>query len=244
MKKRTNLDQVKAVAIALLLTDIHKTEYSPVIVQHPFTSSGIVPLRKNGQMQIVDITQDEDALKQWQDTLTKMINLANKPFDIYMMVNKPYALTFLKYASPYLTTAELGMILSSAWMRSENPNMDWNVSQSKLVSLFKKADPRYLMDSEEQAQLAALPDPVTIFRGVTSYNADNIRAMSWTLNVETAEWFAHRFNEDGTVYEAEISKEHILALFNGRNESEVVVEPIYLMNIEQISDPTNEIILS
>ena len=244
MKRRTDLEQVKAVAIALLLTEIHKTEFSPVIVQHPFTSSGIVPLQKNGQMQIADITQDEDALKQWQDTMTQMINSATKPFDIYMMVNKPYALTFLKYASPYLNTAELGKILASAWMRSENPNMDPNVSQSKLITFFKRADPRYLMDSEEQIQLAGLPDPVTIYRGVTSYNRSRVHAMSWTLNPETAKWFAHRFGENGSVYEAQIQKAHILALFNGRNEAEIVVDPTFLMNIEEVQEQSEALTMS
>ena len=244
MKRRTDLEQVKAVAIALLLTEIHKTEFSPAVVQHPFTSSGIVPLRKDGQMQIADITQDENALKQWQDTMTQMINAARKPFDIYMMVNKPYALTFLKYASPYLTATELGKILASAWMRSENPNMDPNVSQSKLIALFKKADPRYLMDSEEQLQLAELSDPVTVYRVVTSVNRSRVHAMSWTLNPETAKWFAHRFGENGTVYEAKIQKAHILALFNGRNESEIVVDPSFLMNIEEVQEPSEALTMS
>ena len=244
MKRRTDLEQVKAVAIALLLTEIHKTEFSPAVVQHPFTSSGIVPLRKDGQMQIADITQDENALKQWQDTMTQMINAASKPFDIYMMVNKPYALTFLKYSSPYLTAAELGKILVSAWMRSEKPNMDPNVSQSKLIALFKKADPRYLMDSEEQLQLAELSDPVTVYRGVTSVNRNRVHAMSWTLNPETAKWFAHRFGENGTVYEAKIQKAHILALFNGRNESEIVVDPSFLMNIEEVQEQSEALTMS
>lgn len=244
MKRRTDLEQVKAVAIALLLTEIHKTEFSPAVVQHPFTSSGIVSLRKDGQMQIADITQDENALKQWQDTMTQMINAARKPFDIYMMVNKPYALTFLKYSSPYLTAAELGKILASAWMRSENPNMDPNVSQSKLIALFKKADPRYLMDSEEQLQLAELSDPVTVYRGVTSVNRRRVHAMSWTLNPETAKWFAHRFGENGIVYEAKIQKAHILALFNGRNESEIVVDPSFLMNIEEVQEQSKALTMS
>ena len=244
MKRRTDLEQVKAVAIALLLTEIHKTEFSPAVVQHPFTSSGIVPLRKDGQMQIADITQDENALKQWQDTMTQMINAARKPFDIYMMVNKPYALTFLKYSSPYLTASELGKILASAWMRSENPNMDPNVSQSKLIALFKKADPRYLMDSEEQLQLAELSDPVTVYRGVTSVNRSRVHAMSWTLNPETAKWFAHRFGEHGIMYEAKIQKAHILALFNGRNESEIVVDPSFLMNIEEVQEQSEALTMS
>ena len=229
MKRRTDLEQVKAVAIALLLTEIHKTEFSPAVVQHPFTSSGIVPLRKDGQMQIADITQDENALKQWQDTMT---------------LNKPYALTFLKYSSPYLTAVELGKTLANAWMRSENPNMDPNVSQSKLIALFKKADPRYLMDSEEQLQLAELSDPVTVYRGVTSVNRNRVHAMSWTLNPETAKWFAHRFGENGTVYEAKIQKAHILALFNGRNESEIVVDPSFLMNIEEVQEQSEALTMS
>ena len=176
--------------------------------------------------------------------MTQLINTATKPFDIYMMVNKPYALTFLKYASPYLNAAELGKILASAWMRSENPNMDPNVSQSKLISLFKKADPRYLMEREEQTELLALPDPVTIYRGVTSVNKSRVRAMSWTLKYDTANWFAHRFDEKGTVYEAQIEKEHILALFNGRNESEIVVEPTFLMNVQEAEQPNEELIMS
>lgn len=244
MKRRTDLEQVKAVAIALLLTEIHKTEFSPAVVQHPFTSSGIVPLRKDGQTKIADITQDEDALKQWQNTMTQMINAASKPFDIYMMVNKPYALTFLKYASPYLTSAELGKILANAWMRSENSNMDPNVSQSKLISLFKKADPKYLMDSEEQTQLAGLSDPVTVYRGITSVNRSRVHAMSWTLNSETAKWFAHRFGENGTVYEAKIQKAHILALFTRRNESEIVVDPSFLMNIQEVQEQSKALTMS
>ena len=40
MREQTNLNGVKAVAKSLLMIDLHLTDYSPVIVQHPFTSSG------------------------------------------------------------------------------------------------------------------------------------------------------------------------------------------------------------
>ena len=55
---------------------------------------------------------------------------------------------------------------------------------------------------------------------------------------ETADWFARRFDEDGTVYKAQIDKEHIFALFNGRDESEVVLDPKYLKDITQAQEPT------
>ena len=48
MKKETDLAGVKSVAKMLLMTDVHETEFSPVVVQHPFTSSGIVVLPEKG----------------------------------------------------------------------------------------------------------------------------------------------------------------------------------------------------
>ena len=57
------------------------------------------------------------------------------------------------------------------------------------------------------------------------------------LDRETADRFAHRFGEDGTVYEAQIRKEHILALFTGRNESEAIVDPRHLEQIMESPEP-------
>ena len=103
--------------------------------------------------------------------------------------------------------------------------------------MFKQAELHELMHEDELRQYEELDDTVTVYRGVTSHNAKNIKALSWTLDREKAEWFAHRFNEDGTVYEAEIDKQHILALFNGRNESEVIVDPKFLMDIRISEEP-------
>ncbi len=153
------------------------------------------------------------------------------------MCNKPYALTFLKFAEHHLSREDFSNILSDAWIRSENPNEDPNVDTGKLVSMFKNADRDILMDEDELNELELLDDEVTVYRGVTPYNEKNIKAMSWTLSYETASWFANRFKQDGTVYEATIDKAHILALFNGRNESEVIVEPEYLTDIEEAEEP-------
>lgn len=128
-------------------------------------------------------------------------------------------------------------MLAHAWILEECPNQDRNVSKRELLALFHSVPPELLMDEEEYAVYQSLEDSVTVYRGVTSYNAKNIKALSWTLDRDTAEWFAHRFGEEGTVYEAQISKEHILAFFNGRNESEVVVDPKYLEQIMESPEP-------
>ena len=102
--------------------------------------------------------------------------------------------------------------------------------------MFRSIDPQMLMDEEERGLFRSLDDVVTVYRGVTSHNAQNVKALSWTLNREVAEWFAHRYGETGTVYEAQVRKENIHAVFLGRNEAEVIVDPECLMGLSQLPE--------
>lgn len=232
MREKTDLEGVKFVAKQLVMVDIHLTEYSPV-VQHPFTSSGIAATITKDGVRLLDITKSEEDLRTWQGYMKGLINNAKSAYEIYMLVNKPYGLTFLSLSEHHMSQEDFSQILGDAWIRSENPNLDKNFAKRNLVAMFKKADKSVLMDGEEKEAFDSFEDTVTIYRGVTSYNAKNIKALSWTTDFQTAEWFAHRFGEEGTVYEAQISKEHILAFFNGRNESEVIVDPKHLTNITE-----------
>lgn len=244
MRRKTDLDGVKFVAKGLVMVDIHLTEYSPVIVQHPFTTSGVTAAPSEDGLRLLDITKSEDALRAWQGYMKGLIDNATNAYQIYMMVNKPYALAFLSLSECHLSKKDFSEILADAWIRSENPNLDKNFVKNDLVAMFKKADKAVLMDGEEREQFDDFDDTITVYRGVTSYNAKNIRALSWTTDYKTAEWFAHRFDEDGTVYEAQISKDHILAFFNGRNESEVIVDPKYLTDIVEAQEMDTGMTLS
>lgn len=233
MRNETDLNRVKWVAKQLVMIDPHLTEFSPVLVQHPFTSSGMVAISSDEGIRHVDITKSSEELVSWQNFMKAQIDQAKSAYHIYMMTNKPYSMTFLKFTKPHLSQKDFSEILADAWIRSENPNLDENFKQKELLQMFKDSDPHILMDEDERKQLAELDDTVTVYRGVTSYNAKNIKALSWTIEQKTAEWFAHRFGEDGTVYEAQIPKQHIYALLNGRCESEVIVDPKYLTDITE-----------
>ena len=232
-KKETNLEEVKKVAKMFLHLDIVKTEFFPIVVKHPFTDNGVVvTTSESGEFKIADLS-DEDDVKMWRKQVERYIQNTESVDDIYMMITKPYGLVFLSHISDYLSDEDFATMLANAWIRSECPNLDPNFSRQQLLKMFKAAIPTVLMDEDEYKKYAQLEEVVTVYRGVTSYNAQNIRTLSWTLDYKVADWFAHRFDEEGTVYEAQISKEHIYALFNGRNESEVIVDPKYLMNITE-----------
>lgn len=235
MLSESDLEKIKGVARILLMTEVHETEFSPAVVQHPFTATGIAYIPQAGELQFVDITQSEVDLKLWQDFMSDQISKAKNIIGIYSLINKPYGLTFLKYARPFLSKSDFSKILCNAWMRSENPNMDPNLTKTELLKMFRSADPATLMTDKERKCLKELDDEVTVYRGITDYNAKNVKALSWTLNRGTAKWFATRFGQEGKVYEAQIEKKHILALFLGRGEDEVIVDPKYLQELKQES---------
>ena len=132
-------------------------------------------------------------------------------------------------------------------------NRDAEVSHTQLTEMFRHSDPAALMDEAEQAQLAELDDTVTVYRGVTTINSDNLLA-GWPLKqtqyYADARDKAFEIIEDGGYdlvdhYEdlwkeatKSDDKEHIFALFNGRDESEVVLDPKYLKDITQAQEPT------
>ena len=243
MRDITDLDKVKFVAKQLVMVDLHLTDLSPLAVQHPFTATGLVPLYDQGKINVVDITKSQKELNEWQDQLKKQIDEAKDVHRIYFMVNKPYTLAFLKFAKPHLSITDYSELLADAWVRSENPNLDKNFTRKEMLKMFRDADPQILMDGEELKRLSELDDTVTVYRGVTTYNAKNVKALSWTLDQSTADWFAHRFGEDGKVYQAQIPKEHIYALFNGRGESEVIVDPKYLTDIAEAPEMEEDMTL-
>ena len=231
----SDLEKVKEIAYVLLMAEIHETEFSPIVVQHLFTSSGMICLPKSEGLRVIDLTKNTDGLELWREFIRGRIEKAKSSDEIYMMINKPYGLTFLKYASPFLSKDEFSKMLCDAWVRSENPNMDPNLNKTELLKMFRDADPAILMTDKERKCLKELDDEVTVYRGITDYNAKNVKTLSWTLNRGTAKWFATRFGQEGKVYEAQIEKEHILALFWGRGEDEVIVDPKYLQELKQES---------
>ena len=240
LKKRpeqTDLDQLKHLAYVFLELDITPTKFSPVVVKHPFTDNGIVGIPgKDGELLMVNLLEDPKALQSWKELCSQQIREVNTPFKIALMITKPFQFAFLKYAAPVLSEQDLAHFLTHAWICTEEPNMDPNLSKRQLLSMFRSIDPQKLMDADEYAVFCELDEVVTVCRGVTSYNEENIRALSWTLDRKTAEWFAGRFGESGTVYEAQISKAHIHAVFLSRGESEVIVDPKHLTDLAPVQE--------
>ena len=242
---KTNLAALKSLAHTLLWFDIQPTKMSPLVVKHPFTDSGLVGIRgEDGELSVGNLLDSPDALRGWRSNVSRQIDSAETATELFVLVTKPYRLGCLKLAAPYLCEQDAALFLSYAWTSIEEPNNDPNLNKRSLVAMFRSIAPQKLMDEEEYELFQSLDNVVTVYRGVTSYNAENVEALSWTLNREVAEWFAHRYGENGAVYAAQVEKGNIYAVFLGRNEEEVIVDPERLMELIQLPELEQGIDLS
>ena len=201
--KTTNLDKVKEVLRILLRIDPKPCEECFAICYHPFTNSSHACDENRNMLNLLD----PDDFQKWVELMDKAIDGVEDVFYATILINPAYLLVFLKYVKPYLSIEDFSKLLCHCWTTEEDPSQDKNVKLRTVVSWFKQAKKEYMMDENEMSYLNSLPDEVTVYRGVARHRARG--GLSWTANLDTATWFAHRFDsstEKGYILKATVPK--------------------------------------
>lgn len=218
--KTTDIKQIRSASKALLYAvGIHCDNHFGII-SHPFTNN-IFVLDENRQM--VNLT-DHDVCMQWKNRMAKEIDESSLE-RIYIMLNKPYRITWLKYVEMYMSQSDFAEYLADAYVSEEMPNLNPNVPVKTLINWFKKASKIDLMEDEEYQMWKNLPETIELYRG-TSHEGTEY-GISWTTNQDTAKWFANRFATDehpARVYKVTANKKDCLCYFGNRGEHEIVLD--------------------
>jgi hypothetical protein len=198
------------------------------IVSHPLLNSIFDNDPLTGKMEVMD---SEEKRQLAVEKRLKLLESHSDIFSIFMIVNKPYRIQFLDLIKTFLDDKEYNTLLSESWCDVEWPHIE---GVQKLTKLFKLSKKELLMDEDELIEYNKLPEKITVYRGLQGKKSP-IRGLSWTLDLETAKWFAHRFNFNGKIYQATITKKNVFMFTNSRNESEAVVNPYKLKDIKVIA---------
>ncbi len=140
---------------------------------------------------------------------------------------RPYRINALMKIEAHLSDPEFWKLLANTWIDSENIRECYR----QWMSLWHSRRPgraEHVMEEEERSALAAMPDPLVIFRGVG--NRAGVKGLSWTLDPAIARRLGSRYGVGNTgstmiVARGVVQKHHVLAYFSGRNEEEIVVIP-------------------
>ena len=137
---------------------------------------------------------------------------------IVYLHERPYRLdAFIKIAKD-MPDHKYWSLLASVWTDTENA---WqNLEEWRALFSADRPAKGHLMNEDEHFTLENLPETVEIYRGCEP--AVNEDGLSWTLDPEKAKFFADRFGKPGKVLQKTVNKAEIVALFQGRNEAEVI----------------------
>lgn len=222
MRKETDLTAIKEVMKTFLHFTIEETELSPLVVEHPIFQYGTM-MSAGKTYNLLDHDDSEKVIELYEH----MINNASTPKHCITIMRSAYCMTFLKYVKDNLSLVDFSELLAYAWTTEDSVNTDMNVSLAVAARWFRQADKKILMNETEYEIYLSLPDSFTVYRGVsTGRNPDG---MSWTQDLEKAEWFSRRYGT-GYVLEGLAQKKDVLAFFDRRGEKEIVISAKCIMN--------------
>lgn len=228
MRKQTDLEKAKEIARSFVYIDIRINKKTGFFVNHPYIGEVVTAIMQDGKLVVKDIRNETD-LNDVRKNLLKVIDSVTEYQQFINIIRAPYLPAFFKHTKHLLCSDDYSAFLGTMWTIVEYPNIDENITAIEFVKLFRKADKSVLMDEDEFQQYLALPDEITVYRGIRARGS--LKALSWTTDINKAKWFACRWNKTGKVYSAQISKEDVLAMFTLRGESELVVDFTKLKNI-------------
>ncbi|MDO5556519.1 MAG: hypothetical protein Q4G09_08050 [Clostridia bacterium] len=235
MVETTNLNECKKIAENLLNIRVEEQiSYIPELISHPLFETPFITNQKTGK--IINILDNEDNYNIAINQLKVKIKDCNNYKKLTQLITKPYKLAFFKLTIDYICMKDFCNNLIDSWVSDEYICENVNVSKAELLNYFKMASKKLLMNEEELNYFSKLEDEITVYRGVTNYNKNNLSALSWTLDKEIAKWFCERFNENGNIYKAIISKKDIFAYCNKRKEKELILDYTKLTNVQLLKE--------
>jgi hypothetical protein len=229
MKEETDIVIIRELAKKLAYFDIKLDEDFSFMVIHPYIDNPYV--QSDGALR--NILENQKAYENFLKDITSRIDRITQYKEFVHLITKPYRSAFLSYTKDYIDKFDLAYYLKYLWVNTDYVNIDIHISREEYVGLFKSADCNSLMNERELNIYHNLPQTLTVYRGINSFDNHPIEGMSWTPDLEIATWFKNRFKQGkGAVYQATVYKKDILAYFE--KEKETVVDYRKLKDVIKI----------
>jgi hypothetical protein len=171
-------------------------------------------------------------VQEQQQLLAKKLKKRDYPSYIRLLENCDQLMAFMVLRHP-LPNNEYWHLVKELWLEDVLPI----VNRPFWLEVFNspRGERYLLMSKKENAILDALSDPIRIYRGAAPKYA---RGMSWTLDPKLAQRFADHLEVlwHGRVFTALVPKSKVLAYFQDRDESEIVIDPRRIRYEELVSE--------
>jgi hypothetical protein len=184
--------------------------------------------------------QSINAAVDWKISEVAAARSDGKWHSFVFLHERPYRIDALLEVIEIVGIDRVWRLVESVWSDTESAAVEqdaWSDIWSRTYRQDGNRKKRSLrmMTAGERRKFDAMPDILTVWRGCS--HPDAIHGFSWTMDKEMATWFAHRHGTGKTPFgpsqgailaEMQIHKSIALAYFEGRKESEIVLDARYI----------------
>lgn len=157
--QHTDLKIIKDIAIQFIYIKPEPIDDSG-FCKHPYISNSVIALPNLNES--FNIFQDIEKYHLWQEELVENIRHMRNAYSIACLIKTYYKPIFFESIKEYLSEKDFAEILSNYWASFGITD----IPKTKFLSWFQEANKSYLMDKGERKVFDALPEKVTIYRGV------------------------------------------------------------------------------
>ena len=230
-----NLKEIKNIAVDWLRSPAVPCDADvslPGMIQHPFFDFVFLCDEKGP----FDMRKEPERLETVLKARERKINQQKTVCGILALMRKAYRIYFLKeiYELEIADEKTCGNALGEIWAMLENNDSTDEETKSLMLTWLLNADKNVIMNKDDLLVYNSLPDKITIYRGIQPN--ESAKGFSWSLSVDTAAWFAQRFEPKGGVYSLTVNKKHVIAYINTRNEKEIIVDYTKIKEPKRVSN--------
>lgn len=157
--QHTDLQSIKNIAIQLIYIRPELIEGFSFWI-HPYINNSAISLPNEDKP--ISIFHDLESYRMWQKELVENIRHMRNAYSIACLIKTYYKPVFFESIKEYLSEKDFAEILSNYWATVGITD----IPKTKFLSWFQEANKSYLMDKGERKVFDALPEKVTIYRGV------------------------------------------------------------------------------
>lgn len=178
------------------------------------------------EMQYLKMFQTKESIAMWETRFNEMERKGDWD-SLFTFADKRISL--LKFMEKYkeIPKEEIVDIFASVYVRQE---FGFHLLENDLIEyVFSHSE----LSEERKERMSNLPagDELIVYRGSGDYI---LEGYSWTLSIDTAEFFANRYSKEGVIYKGKVKKSDVLDYYENRGESEVLVNPDNVMDIQEL----------
>lgn len=148
---------------------------------------------------------------------------------LLFLIDKPFRFKFYEKFFNDISDNEKYEIFIDIYNSSE-----YGFDQLSREFIEKVFEYKPISQDDKGDNLSQLDDIITIYRGEGSLSTPYTKTYSWTTDIDVARWFANRFDENGKIYKGHVKKENVLEYVEDRGESEILVYPENVFDVEMI----------